>query len=69
MTRKNAASDPATARLHAPRPRATRYASIVVITIVEVTAMPYAAASALDERKPSTSPIVASISAQFTCGM
>ena len=40
IIRKNAASDPATGRLTPHEPRATRYASMVVITIVNETAMP-----------------------------
>ena len=39
-----------------------------VMTIVSVTAMPYAAASALDDPKPMTMTIVLTISAQLTCG-
>ena len=39
-----------------------------MITIVSVTAMPYAAASRLEEPKPITSPIVQSISSQFMPG-
>ena len=69
MNRKNDASEPATSRLTPHDRRATRYASSVVITIVDVTAIPYAAASALDERKPTTSPTVEIISSQLTCGM
>ena len=38
------------------------------MTIVNVTAMPYAAASAVDDPKPITIAMVLSISAQFTCG-
>ena len=53
----------------APGPRATRYVSIVVMTIVAPTAMPYAEARPLDVWKPSTRPIVQTISAQFTCGI
>jgi len=36
--------------------------------IVPDTAMPYAAARAVDDRNETTRPIVASMSAQFTCG-
>ena len=39
-----------------------------MITIVSVTAIPYAAASALDDPKPMTMRIVLTMSAQFTCG-
>jgi hypothetical protein len=42
--------------------------STAVITIVKVTTMPYAAASAVDEPKPMTIAIVLSIGAQFTYG-
>ena len=57
------------ARLQPQTWRAITYASTVVITIVLVTAMPYAAASALEERKRARCAIVAIISAQFTSGM
>ena len=39
-----------------------------VITIVKVTAIPYAAASAVDDPKPITMTMVLTISAQLTCG-
>ena len=48
--------------------RATSKKITDVITIVVVTAMPYAAASALDVRKPMTRPMLPTISAQFTSG-
>ena len=41
---------------------------MTVMTIVSVTAMPYAAASAVDDPKPITMTTVASISPQFTWG-
>ena len=40
----------------------------VVMAIVMVTAMPYAAANAVDDLKPITRPTHAIISAQFTSG-
>ena len=43
-------------------------ADTAVMTIVNVTAMPYAAASAVDDPKPITMTMVLTISAQFTCG-
>jgi hypothetical protein len=41
---------------------------MVVITIVVVTAMPYAAASFVELPNPSTRPIVANMRSQFTSG-
>jgi len=38
------------------------------MTIVAVTAMPYADARALDDRKPTTRPTQPTMSAQFTSG-
>ncbi len=56
-------------RLHRHNSRATTKASSVVMTIVIVTAIPYAAARFVDERKPNTSPTVAIISIQLISGM
>jgi hypothetical protein len=47
---------------------ATTASRIVVITIVPVTAIPYAAASALDDRKPTVMRTVQIARNQFTCG-
>jgi hypothetical protein len=50
------------------RSTATTCSKTAVMTIVSVTAMPYAAANAVDEPKPMTIAMVLTISAQFTCG-
>src|ERR687884_2035224 len=56
-TTRNAAASATTAgRLHFHRERATTAKRIDVNTMSVVTATPYAAASLLDEPKPSTSP-------------
>ena len=55
--------------LQCSRSRATTYARIVVMIIVVLTATPYAPARFDELRKPTTSTIVATISAQFTDGM
>ena len=62
-------TDPAFNRLQPHRSRVTTYASNVVITIVVVTAMPYAAARFVDDSKPSTRPTVANMSSQLISGM
>ena len=68
ITKKKAAS--ATTRhsgqLH--RVRATTANSSVVMHMVPVTAMPYAAPSALDVLKPATMSSVPSINARLICG-
>ncbi len=46
----------------------TRKKINVVIAIVMVTAMPYAAARLVDERNPTTKPMHATMSTQFTSG-
>ena len=53
---------------HFQRSMATTESRIVVMTIVPVTAMPYAAASALDDRKPTVMSTVQMARNQFTCG-
>ena len=58
----------ATAGGQRQRSIATTCSSTAVMTIVSVTAMPYAAASAVDEPKPMTITIVLTISAQLTWG-
>ena len=62
-------TSPAFHTLQPHRSRVTTYASSVVMTIVVVTAMPYAAARLVDERNPSTSPTVAIINIQLISGM
>jgi hypothetical protein len=66
--RKNPVTSRAAGRPHRHLSRATTKNSTVVTTIVVVTATPYAAARLLEDRKPSTSPMHASISAQLTDG-
>ena len=68
MIRNSTITGAAAATGHRQRSVMTTYSSRTVMTIVSVTAMPYAAASALDEPKPMTMTRVANISAQFTCG-
>jgi hypothetical protein len=55
-------------RGHSHRSVSTRKKMRVVMAIVIVTAMPYAAASAVEVWKPMTRPTQATISAQFTSG-
>ncbi|CAB4884256.1 unannotated protein [freshwater metagenome] len=55
-------------RRHFHRSVSTRKKISVVIAIVMVTAMPYAAARFDDERNPSTKPTQAIMSTQFTSG-
>jgi hypothetical protein len=52
----------------AQRSVSTRKKIRVVMAIVIVTAMPYAAARLLDERNPSTNPTHAAINSQLTRG-
>ena len=68
-TRNAAESSPTRSRLHFQRERATNAKRIVVNTMSVVTATPYAAASRLDDWKPTTRLMHAIISAQFTAGM
>jgi hypothetical protein len=69
-TTRNAAASARTAgRLHFHRERATTAKRIVVNTMSVVTATPYAAASRLDEPKPSTSPMQANMSSLLSAGM
>src|SRR5262249_17901085 len=51
-----------------PHERATLYASNVVMSMERMTAMPYADARLLEERKLSTRPIVTSMSIQLIKG-
>ena len=53
---------------HRHRSTSTRKNSRVVIAIVAVTAMPYAAARLLEERKATTRPTHPIISSQLTSG-
>ena len=54
---------------HPQRSRATTMNIVDVMVIVEITAMPYAAARFDDDSNPSTSRMHATISIQFTAGM
>jgi hypothetical protein len=65
-TGRNTTPSATAPRPHPQRRRATTHSSAVVISIVAVTAIPYAAARFADEPKPTTSAHDATISAQFT---
>ena len=69
MIRNTARNAPARGSDHFHSSCEMKKKSIVVMAIVPVTAMPYAAASALDERKPSTRPMQPTMSALLTSGM
>src|SRR5262245_11777207 len=66
--RKTTATQMTTHLGHFHRSTATTESNIVVMTIVPVTAMPYAAANALDDRKPTVISTVQIARNQFTCG-
>jgi hypothetical protein len=68
MNRKMPVTTAATAGCQPHRSVATTWSSAAVMTIVSVTAMPYAAASAVDEPNPMTMTIVLTMRAQLTCG-
>ena len=66
IDKKMPVTSTATGNGHFQRSVATTCSNNAVITIVIVTAMPYAAASAVEEPKPTTIAIVLSMRPQFT---
>jgi hypothetical protein len=68
MIRNSAMTDAAAGLGHFHRSVITTYSSNTVMTIVSVTAIPYAAARSLEDPKPMTMNTQATMSAQFTCG-
>ena len=66
--RKPAHTAAATPVRHRKRLRRATYSRTVVMTMVAVTAVPYAAARPVDDRKPMTSATQATVRDQFTAG-
>ena len=69
MLRKKARKEPTWNGVHPKRSRAMKQNRIVVMAMVPVTATPYAAPNAVDDRKENTSSSVPIASALLTSGM